>query len=271
MSTRERPRQPSESEYDALLHEDITEADVEAYLHEQALEEEEAREKEKKPGFFNLQTGAGLGLIGVGIVYLLQQLGFFPLGFALGALVTLLPWLAGVLIILTGFGVLSWSPAKRRRKARAEALRRAAQRQREQAARRNRTMGRGSADPEAARKLAESALRQAEAMGTKAFEQARRAFERSEGRSRTATSGRERGRRLAKSRKERKVMGVAAGIARYFGIDPIIVRLLFVVGVFASGGWVIPLYFVLGFVMPFKDSDDDDGPAEDPLIRITTD
>ncbi len=269
MSTRERPRSSS-SEYDAL-NDDITDADVEAYLQEQAVEEEEEREKEKKPGFFNLQTGSGLALIGVGLVYLLQLLGF-PLGFPLVALVQMLPWLAGILIILTGFGVLSWSPARRRRRARAEALRRAAQRQREQAARRaasGRTMGRG-VDPESARKLADAALRQAEVLGTKAFDQARRAFDRAERSTSRAQSGaRSRSRRLARSVKDKKMMGVCAGIARYLGIDPIIVRLLFVVSVFPSSGATIPLYFILGAVMP--KADDEDGVDDDPLIRVTTD
>ncbi|HLA63815.1 MAG TPA: PspC domain-containing protein [Rhodothermales bacterium] len=270
MSTRERPRPPSETEYDALTG-DVTDADVEAFLHEQAVEEDEAREKEKKPGFFNLQTGSGFALIGIGLIYLLQQIGLFPLGFSLGGLVALLPWLAGVLIVLTGFGVLSWSPARRRRRARAEALRRAAQRQREQASRRNRnrTMGRPS-DAEAARQLADSALRQAEAFGTRAFEGARRAFDKTgtAPRSRASTFGRERSRRLTKSKKNKWVLGVSAGIAKYLGIDPIIVRLLFVVGTFFNGA-SIPIYFVLALVMPKDDGTNDGDDDDDPVVRVT--
>ena len=46
---------------------------------------------------------------------------------------------------------------------------------------------------------------------------------------------------------DRKIAGVAGGIARYFGIDPVIVRLGFVVGIFAGGigvfayllGWLV--------------------------------
>src|SRR5690606_30627351 len=144
MATRERPRQrpeeTSETEDEYLGYEatfgldpDITDEDVEDYLRERA----EEAEREKKPGFLNLQTGAGLAIITIGIVYLLQQIGFFPLGYSLGALVALLPWLAGILIILTGFGVLSWSPARRRRKQRREA-----QKRRERRARAEKTVGR---------------------------------------------------------------------------------------------------------------------------------
>lgn len=45
------------------------------------------------------------------------------------------------------------------------------------------------------------------------------------------------------------VAGVAAGIAQYFGIDPIIVRLIFILGAFA-GGWGIILYLILWLLVP---------------------
>ncbi len=252
MSTRQRQRPPSEGAYDPL--EDVTDEDVELYLAEQAAEEEEAQQK--PPGFFNIQTGSGLALIGVGVVYMLQQLGFLPLGFNLGAFVAMLPWLAGVLIILTGFGVLSWSPARRRRKAREEAAkkRRAAQARRAQ----GRTMGRGY-DASRAKQMAESALREAGAMGSRAFDSVT---------SRTSSRAEGRTKRLMKSRSQRKVMGVCAGIARYLGVDPIIIRIAFVVGAIFGSGVTIPLYLVLGFVMPNADPEEE--PA-DPMIRITRD
>lgn len=59
----------------------------------------------------NLPTVAGLSLIGVGVVYLLQEQGLWAGD--VSALVAALPWLAGVLIILLGFGVLSWRPRRR--------------------------------------------------------------------------------------------------------------------------------------------------------------
>lgn len=257
MSTRHRSRPPSESEYDPLVG-DVTDEDVELYLAEQA--EEEAERSQKKPGFFNLQTGSGLALIGIGIVYLLQQLGFFPLGFALEGLVTLLPWLAGVLIILTGFGVLSWSPSRRRKKAREEA------RRRRQAQARGRTMGRGGHDAERARKLAGEAFREAGAAGARAFEQARTAFETSAASSTSRRSG-TRAKRLVKSRKQRKIMGVCAGIANYLGLEPLIVRIAFVVATVFGLGWAsIPLYLVLAFVMPPADPDEED--PRDPYVRV---
>ena len=75
-------------------------------------------EEEKEAGFWNLQTASGIGLIGVGSLYSLQLLGLLRLGSPiLQNLVQVLPIFAAVLIMLTGFGVLSWSPAARRRKS----------------------------------------------------------------------------------------------------------------------------------------------------------
>jgi len=55
--------------------------------------------------------------------------------------------------------------------------------------------------------------------------------------------------RLYRSRDERMIAGVCGGLAEYFGIDPTIVRLLFVVGLFAVGGtfWV---YLIMMLVVP---------------------
>lgn len=54
--------------------------------------------------------------------------------------------------------------------------------------------------------------------------------------------------RLVKSQ-DKMVSGVAAGIAEYFEIDPVLVRLLFVLLLFAgSGGFWI--YLILMVIMP---------------------
>lgn len=56
--------------------------------------------------------------------------------------------------------------------------------------------------------------------------------------------------RLYKSRSDRKLCGVCAGIANYFVIDSTIVRLLFILaGAFTVGGMLLA-YFIMAFVMP---------------------
>lgn len=68
---------------------------------------------EKRTGALNLPTAAGLSLIFVGMVYLFQQLGF-GFGPDLSVIISMLPWLAGILIILVGFGLLSRKPRKKK-------------------------------------------------------------------------------------------------------------------------------------------------------------
>ena len=49
-----------------------------------------------------------------------------------------------------------------------------------------------------------------------------------------------------------KFMGVCSGIADYTGLDVTLVRIMFVSAVFMSGGGVLPLYFVAGFMADDK-------------------
>ena len=55
--------------------------------------------------------------------------------------------------------------------------------------------------------------------------------------------------RLARSADDKVLGGVCSGLAHYFGIDPVIVRLIFVALVFA-GGMSVLLYPVLWLIMP---------------------
>jgi phage shock protein C len=55
--------------------------------------------------------------------------------------------------------------------------------------------------------------------------------------------------RLYRSRDERMIAGVCGGLAEYLGLDPTIVRLLFVL-VFFIGGSALLVYFVMMLVVP---------------------
>ena len=57
-------------------------------------------------------------------------------------------------------------------------------------------------------------------------------------------------RTLRRSTNDRMLLGVCAGIAEFFGIDPTIVRLIFVIGVFLGWGLPVPLYLILFFLVP---------------------
>lgn len=82
--------------------EDVSDEELESLYFED--------DAEKESSFLNLQTLSGLSLILAGMIYLLSELEVWtaPL-FGLGAA---LPWLVGVLVILLGFGILSWRSSR---------------------------------------------------------------------------------------------------------------------------------------------------------------
>ena len=55
--------------------------------------------------------------------------------------------------------------------------------------------------------------------------------------------------RLYKSRKDKVIDGLAAGIGEYLGIDPVIVRLVFVALFFAGGAGLL-IYIIGMFIVP---------------------
>jgi len=57
-------------------------------------------------------------------------------------------------------------------------------------------------------------------------------------------------RKLYRSRNNRMIVGVCAGLANFFGIDPTVVRLLFAVGTLFGFGSFILIYIVLFIVVP---------------------
>ncbi len=63
------------------------------------------------------------------------------------------------------------------------------------------------------------------------------------------------GKRLVRAKSDRIFLGVAAGIARYFNIDPIIVRVVFIVAGLVSAGHAILAYLLLAILMPSEEKD----------------
>ena len=197
MKTRTRQSQSQEStdflydSEDTFDLEDLSDEELEEFLFEE--------EDKPSKGIFNLPTIAGLSIIMVGVAYIFQQAGLWS-GFDLSILAGMLPWIAGVLIILLGFGVLSWRPAKKKKRVKK------------------------SVETEAGRKKV--VLEPVPA-------------------SQKSTSKR----RLEKSR-NKKIFGVCGGIAEYFGIDPTLVRIAFVIGTIATQGPFLIAYLILAMVMP---------------------
>ena len=129
MKTRTRPapssrQRPLDDDLDGLPLSDREVRDL-AYLESLSEDDLEAllfdEEEGSRDGFLNLPTVAGLSLILVGVAYFFQELGIYN-GFDLSAIAAMLPWLAGVLIILLGFGVLSWRPKKKKKSKKAKTV-----------------------------------------------------------------------------------------------------------------------------------------------------
>ena len=55
---------------------------------------------------------------------------------------------------------------------------------------------------------------------------------------------------LTRSSTDRMIAGVCAGLGEYLNIDPTVVRLLFVLGFFLSGGGVLIAYLIMAVIVP---------------------
>ncbi len=57
--------------------------------------------------------------------------------------------------------------------------------------------------------------------------------------------------RLYRSRTDRKIWGVCAGLANYFGVDPTLIRVIAVVSIFFSGAGIIA-YIIMAILVPLE-------------------
>lgn len=55
---------------------------------------------------------------------------------------------------------------------------------------------------------------------------------------------------LTRSNQNKMIAGVCGGLGVYLDIDPTLVRLLFALGFFASGGTALLVYIVMACVVP---------------------
>ena len=57
--------------------------------------------------------------------------------------------------------------------------------------------------------------------------------------------------KLHRNKKEYKIAGICSGIGDYFEIDPVIVRLIFLLGLFLGGGLIV--YIIGWIIIPVKE------------------
>ena len=58
--------------------------------------------------------------------------------------------------------------------------------------------------------------------------------------------------RLRRSRSDKVISGICGGLGEYFGIDPVIFRIIFIL-IALPGGVSILVYFLLWLVIPLED------------------
>ena len=57
--------------------------------------------------------------------------------------------------------------------------------------------------------------------------------------------------RLYRSRDERIIWGICGGMGQYFGVDPTLVRVIWV-ATLILGGWSIVAYIICRFIIPLE-------------------
>ncbi len=58
--------------------------------------------------------------------------------------------------------------------------------------------------------------------------------------------------RLYRSTENSKIFGICGGIAKYFKIDPTLIRILWLLFTFFGGGFFLIIYIILYFIIPIK-------------------
>lgn len=63
--------------------------------------------------------------------------------------------------------------------------------------------------------------------------------------------------RLYKSSRNKKILGVCTGIAEYLNVDPVLIRLLWIIFAFVVGSGII-VYIIAAIIMPYDTEINDD-------------
>ncbi len=249
---RSTPQEAFDSGRTTLSLDHISDEELDAFFFEDEVEPESV---------FNAPTLTGIALIMVGLVYLLAEMGIFSIA-ALPEIAALVPWLAGIFVVVLGFGLLS--------RGRSDTKREQAENQRRKASG-SRTVHRSSParEPSFQRtsdghsnraNVNTSSSSRASSRSSDATERRQAAKERAQS---SASPGASTGsswnpfkgnKRLKRSMSNKRIMGVCSGIARYLGLDVTLVRVAFVVGLLVTGGQFAFAYIALGWAMP-KDTD----------------
>ena len=57
--------------------------------------------------------------------------------------------------------------------------------------------------------------------------------------------------KLYRNQNDMKIAGICSGIGEYFDVDPVIIRLIFLLGLFLGGGLIV--YIIGWIIIPMKE------------------
>ena len=79
--------------------------------------------------------------------------------------------------------------------------------------------------------------------------------------------------RLFRSSEQRVLAGICGGLGEYFDLDPVLVRLLAVIGLFASYGTAIIIYLIAWIIIPRRslEAGGEVDPIEEPTVKHPSD
>lgn len=186
--------------------------ELQATMHE-FLEEE----KKANTNIWNFATIAGIAMFFVGMVYVIQSIGL-AIGPDLTDLVEVMPLIGGILVTLVGFGFLVGDRKKEKKEKKKQKRKKKFDfdfNDEEDFSELENDLGSRKSGKEKSRNINYDAY---------AFRQPKK---------------------LYKSRTNKKWVGVCGGLAKYFGISPTVIRLLFVITFFAGSGTSLLVYIAL--------------------------
>jgi len=206
----------------------------------ETLEDFMHKEEKKKPKIWNFATIAGIVMSFVGLTALIQTLGV-NMGPNLNSVIQILPIIGGVLVTIIGFGFIAGKKGKVRGVKRAKKS----------------VSGHFGDTVESGVSGNTNYFQNRSRKSNKSKKKA--TFQSDKSNSNTDSGIDEyalsKRKKLYKSREDKKILGVCGGIAKYFGIDPTIVRLIFLVGTILGYGSFFVFYIVLHFVVPKEPKD----------------
>lgn len=199
--------------------------ELQATMHE-FLEEE----KKANSNIWNFATIAGIAMFFVGMVYVIQSIGL-TIGPDLSGLVNIMPLVGGILVTLVGFGFL----VGERRTGKSKKNRKNRSRKKDYDRKYNFDFEDEGEDDFSGLKNDLGSKKSGSRKGSDRINYDSYAFRQSK--------------KLYKSRTNKKWAGVCGGLAKYFGISPTVIRLLFVITFFAGSGTSLLVYIALAIAL----------------------